>query len=423
MTLPDQTVRLLSGVTIDETNKGFPAVDRPVPLLDVGDRGWTVDDLPPPFCALRRSALEHNLRVMAAYCEPRGIAIAPHGKTTMAPQLWSRQLAAGAWGISAAGAGQARVMRAAGVGRVLLANELADRASISWAAADLAREDHELLCQVDSTSGVAALEDGLSESGTARPLLVLVEIGHAAGRTGCRDLESALDVAAAVERSDRLRFAGVTGYEGTLAEDRSAASLGRVRAFVGELRATAATLFERHPPAATPIVSAGGSMFFDVVADVLSARWEDSVAVIIRPGCYVTHDAGYYEKSSPLRPEPPDGRFRSALEVWASVLSIPEPDLAILALGRRDVPFDHGPPRPLMIRRPDRSLERIDGHLEVVRLNDQHAYCRSSGERSLAVGDLVMCGISHPCGAFDRWRVIAELDDEDRVVDAIATFF
>jgi D-serine deaminase-like pyridoxal phosphate-dependent protein len=423
MTLPDPVARLLAGVRIDETTKGFPPLDRPVPLLEVASQGWTLDDLAPPFCVLRRSALDHNVRVMAEYGVRRGLSISPHGKTTMAPQLWSRQLAAGAWGMTAAGAGQARVMRTAGVRRLLVANELADPASIGWVATDLADERNELVCQVDSEWGVAALEEGLREAGAARPLPVLVEMGHEAGRTGCRDLASALEVAEAVERAGSLRFAGVTAYEGTLADDRSDASLGRARAFLEELRAVGAALFERRAGAGTPIVSAGGSMFFDVAADVLSGGWADPVEVLIRPGCYVTHDAGHYEASSPLGNEPPAGRFGSALELWGSVQSTPEPGLAIIGLGRRDVPFDAGPPRPLLVRRPDGSVEPIDGRAEIVRLNDQHAYCRTSGDVSLRGGDLVMCGVSHPCGAFDRWRVIAELDDEDRVVDAVATFF
>jgi D-serine deaminase-like pyridoxal phosphate-dependent protein len=312
-------------------------------------------------------------------------------------------------------------MRAAGVRRVLVANELADPASIRWAATDLADERNELVCQVDSEWGVAALEEGLRDAGAARALSVLVEIGHEEGRTGCRDLADAIGVADAVERSGRLRFAGVTAYEGTLADDRSEASLGRVRAFLQELRAVGTALFERHAPPSTPIVSAGGSMFFDVAADVLSGGWP--VEVLIRPGCYVTHDAGRYEASSPLGYGPPADRFGSALELWGSVLSTPEPTLAVIGLGRRDAPFDAGPPRPLLVRRPDASVEPIDGLAEIIRLNDQHAYCRTSGEVSLRGGDLMMCGISHPCGAFDRWRVMAELDDEDRVVDAVATLF
>ena len=419
---PSDPAELISGARIDETTKGFPPLDHPVPILEVEAQGWTIDDLAPPFCALRRSAVDHNLGLMAAYCVQRGIRLAPHGKVSMAPQLWERQLSAGAWGMTAAGAGQARVMRAAGISRVLIANELVDPASIRWAAADLA-DGHEALCQVDSTVGVAALEDGLREAGVSRPLPVLVELGHQRGRTGCRDLDSAMEVAANVERSELLRLAGVTGYEGTLADDRRPESLANVRDFLGDLHGVGEALFERFPIDGEPIVSAGGSMFFDLAAEVLSAGWAGDVEVLVRPGCYLTHDSGHYAASSPFGTALPEARFRSAIEVWGIVLSRPERDLAIIGLGRRDVPFDQGNPRPLRVRRGLEEVMTVDGFADVTGLNDQHAFCRVSGDLSLEVGDLVMFGISHPCSAFDRWRVIAELDDDDRVVGAIATFF
>ncbi len=56
-------------------------------------------------------------------------------------------------------------------------------------------------------------------------------------------------------------------------------------------------------------------------------------------------------------------------------------------------------------------------------LDDQHAYLRLPEDSPLAPGDLVCMGISHPCTTFDKWRVIPVLDDDDRVIDAIHTFF
>ena len=96
-------------VRIDGTSKGMPRVSTPVPLLEAGAAGLVARTI----CGRRsrcseRSALEHNVSLMAAYCDEHGVSIAPHGKTTMAPQLWWRQLEAGAWGISAATAAQAR---------------------------------------------------------------------------------------------------------------------------------------------------------------------------------------------------------------------------------------------------------------------------------------------------------------------------
>jgi D-serine deaminase-like pyridoxal phosphate-dependent protein len=420
MTLPPGAGSLLSGVRIDGTTKGFPGPPEPVRLDEVPGRGWTADDLAPPNLVLRRSALEHNVRLLAGWAAERGVSLAPHGKVGMAPQLWWMQLEAGAWGIAAAGAGQARVMRAAGVRPILIANELADLASIGWVAAEHADGGTDLVCQVDSKRSIELLEAGLAASEAERPLPVLVELGHPGGRTGCRDPEDARALATRVARSDRLRLAGVTGYEGTIADDRGASSLDRVGAFLDDLRGLALRVADEHAFEESPIVSAGGSAFFDIAAERLTGA---DALVLLRPGCYVTHDHGVYASSSPLANEPEGLGFMPALEAWGTVLSTPEPGLALLGLGRRDVSSDQGYPRPLRVRRADGSDASIEDRVVVTALNDQHAFCRVDGDVTLQVGDVVACGISHPCTALDKWRVIPVLDDDDRVVDAFATFF
>jgi len=422
MTSTARAGALLAEVRGGSTTKGVPSTAEPVPLLEAGDQGWTFADLVPPVLVLRGTALEHNVRLMAEYCRHHGVSIAPHAKTTMAPQLWWKQLDAGGWGMSAAGATQARVLRAAGVRRVLLANELTDPGSLRWAAADIAEEATELVCLVDSTRGVALLEEGVRGSGGDRPLSVLVELGHRAGRTGCRSLPEAIDVARAVDRSRLLDLAGVAGYEGTIADDRSPASRGKVEAFLDDLGGLATHLLDEGAFARAPIVTAGGSLFFDLVVERLGGG-SGPATVLLRCGSYVTHDSGPYARSSPFVNEPLEHRFHPALEAWGAVLSTPERGLALVGLGRRDVSFDRGYPAPLLVRRAGGEVERVDGRVEITSLDDQHAYCRVGRGFSLGVGDLVMCGISHPCSALDRWRVLPVLDDGDRVVDAVATFF
>ena len=94
-------------------------------------------------------------------------------------------------------------------------------------------------------------------------------------------------------------------------------------------------------------------------------------------------------------------------------MSRPEPDLALLTMGRRDVSFDQDMPVPL--RLPDS---------RVTKLNDQHAYLRlGPTAAAVEVGSWLEFGISHPCTMFDKWQMIPVLDDDDRVVDLIRTFF
>jgi D-serine deaminase-like pyridoxal phosphate-dependent protein len=144
---------------------------------------------------------------------------------------------------------------------------------------------------------------------------------------------------------------------------------------------------------------------------------------VLRSGCYVTHDAAHYERLSPFAALDPSRRFRSAIEVWGNVLSRPEPELVIVGVGRRDVPFDQGMPTPLRAPRSSTRELELEGRIVVERLNDQHAFCRIDPRLPLAPGDRVAFGVSHPCTAFDKWRVIPVLDDDDRVVDAVATYF
>jgi D-serine deaminase-like pyridoxal phosphate-dependent protein len=418
---------LLASVHIDATTRGFPVAAGSVPIREVGAQGWVLSDLPPPVLVLRAVALAHNLALMAAFCERADVDLAPHGKTSMSPQIWARQLEAGAWGLTAATAAQARVMRAVGVRRILLANELVDRSSIDWAAGQLSDPSVELLCYVDSVRGVELLDEGLARSEPPRPLRVLLELGYPGGRTGRRTVEEAVEVADRVRGSGRLELAGVAGFEGTICHDRSPACLERVRDYLDRLRELSARLLEgvelEH---AGFVLSAGGSAFFDLAVERLREPWASDVPirVVLRSGCYVTHDSGLYERVSPFSSEDdPDRRFRPAIEVWGSVLSRPERDLAILGLGRRDVPFDQDLPEPRVVRTATGRTVPVDRRLVVTELNDQHAYCRVRGNFPLEVGDLVACGISHPCTAFDRWRIIPVLDEDDRVVEAVATFF
>ena len=377
----------------------------------VGAQGWSLRDLSPPVVTLRRSAIEHNLAVMADWISERGVGLFPHGKTTMAPQLWSEQLSHGADGITAATPTQVRVMRSVGVERVMLANELVDASSIAWVARELDDDACDLACWADSVAGVELLAAGLRAHGARRPLPVLVEVGHAEGRTGARSFDEAVRVVEAIDRAPELELRGVAGYEGTIANARTAESLAAVDAFLSRMRAVAERVVAIGAVDDRVTVTAGGSVFFDRVAEVF---WNAGFDVVIRAGCTLTHDHGQYMRNTPL-----PNAFSPAIEAWASVLSRPEADVVVAGLGKRDVPFDIDPPVALRARDDERSL---DG-LEVMRLMDQHAICRVPPEVALSPGDVVCFGISHPCTAFDRRRVLFVLDDDDRVVDAIATYF
>jgi D-serine deaminase-like pyridoxal phosphate-dependent protein len=417
----------LDDEVLDWRWKGFPALPagqrvsefvagRPS-LFDAGF-SW-------PIATLSASAIDHNVAVLAAWCENNGVLLAPHGKTTMAPALFSRQLAAGAWAMTAATPWHVRMYRAYGVSRVLLANELVDVDFIRWLAAERAADpDFEFFCYVDSVAGVNLLGHALAAGGAtaAQPLGVLVEIGPMGGRTGCRTREEVWAVAHAVQRHGSLALVGVAGWEGPFGHGRDTTTLTEIRTFVQELADTlreldAHALLDPHSPYF--VLTCGGSEQVDVVTSVLREAPQCSrpVRSVLRSGSYITHDHGLYAETSSLAPQ-----LRPAIEVWCQVLSRPEPTFALLGAGRRDVSFDAGLPMALW-RRSLRGGAVVPFGAPVSKLNDQHAFLDIAPSDPIEVGDLIALGISHPCTTHDKWQMMPLLDDERRVIDCVRTVF
>lgn len=374
-----------------------------------------------PAMVLRESALAANLETLAAFCRRHDLDFAPHGKTSMSPTLFQRQIDAGAWGITVATAHQARIAFGYGVQRVLLANQLLDAAALDAIAALLLDDtEREFYCLVDSAEGVKAIADaGARHPQLVRGLAVLIDIGWSGGRTGVRSADEALELARLVAATENISLAGVSSYEGGLGD------LDQVRAHFGSVRDALERMSSERLVSQRPVVTAGGSAYFDQVASDLGP-WARGLGVqlILRSGAYVSHDHGLYHESTPFNRVPEEGHLDAAIEVWAQIGSAPEPGLAIAVMGRRDAPYDSGMPVPLRLRRAGGSAqEGIDGRAEVTRMDDQHAYLCLANGFQMRPGDLVCFGISHPCTAFDKWRVIPVLDDDDRVLDLLRTYF
>ena len=417
--------------TIDWRHKGFPA-GPPTTVRSVRERGWNVlsGDFMLPVMLLKDSALQHNIDLVASYCRKHDLLLAPHGKTSMAPQLLQRQLDAGAWAVTAATMSQVRVWRAFGVDRVILANELVEPGSIRWVASELAADpSFDFYSLVDSIAEVKLLDSALAESRLDRPLKLLLEWGFAGGRGGSRTHEQALEVARAVAGSPRLALVGVEAFEGIIHREGTPATLAAVDRFLDDMRELvvkldAASLFS---PDSDVYVTAGGSAVPDRAGARLGHPWKLSraVRVVLRSGCYVTHDAIHYHDMSPFGGRISETRpLEEAFEVWGAVVSMPEPGLALLGFGKRDVPYDLGLPVPRLIKTAGPQPPRpIRSETSIFATNDQHAYMKVGAEANLKVGDLVGCGISHPCTAFDKWRAIPVVDDKYGVIDAVLTYF
>jgi D-serine deaminase-like pyridoxal phosphate-dependent protein len=389
---------------IDWRFKGFPAAFHGMTVGELVAARPALAEFATPLMYLDGPALEHNIQTMARYCSDSGVDLAPHGKTSMAPQLFRRQLDAGAWGVTAATIAHVRAYRAFGVPTVLLGNQLLDSDALGWIAGELRRDPgFRFLCFADSLEGVALMEAALVAHDAPRPIDVVIDVGGYGARTGVREIDYGVEVARAVRGASRLRLAGVGGFEGAIGKDRSAGDLQKVRDFLRKITTLAAeidklSLFDE---ADEIILTAGGSAYFDDVVEIFGEM--PAARTVLRSGAYVTHDDGHYVKLTPL------DSFQPALRIRGRVLSRPEPGLALLDFGKRDAPFDLGMPVPL------------DQQAEITALADQHAFLRSE-DLQLSVGDIVTCGISHPCTAFDKWQLLPVVED-GHVVDVIRTFF
>lgn len=412
------------------TDKGLPAWATGLHLTEFVGRRPTLADggFLYPLLTADASALTANIDAMAGYVAAHGAELCPHGKTTMSPELFRRQLEAGAWGVTAATISQVRAYRSFGIDRILLANELVDAAGLDWVLAELDSDPgFDFYAYVDSPAGVEAVRAASARRGAGRPLQILVELGPPGGRTGCRTAAEALELARAVRSLEGTRLAGVAGYEGALGHDGKPATVAAVRRYLADLRALLDTVAADEPDAEDAphdggelLVTAGGSAYFDLVVDELGPTATDGRArLVLRSGCYVTHDHVLYAGIGPAaRGNGPP--LRPALRLWAQILSAPEPGLALAGFGRRDCSFDAGLPVPLHRLAGDQRLEPIN-EAEVVGLNDQHAFLRHDG--GLDVGDVLAFGISHPCTTLDKWRVIPVVDDALTVTDCLTTYF
>lgn len=384
-------------------------------------------DMEFPQLVLKQREFEHNLAAMRDFCAARGVSIAPHAKTSMAPAIMQRQLEAGAWGLTVATLSQLQVCLHAGAPVVLLANELVNPKAVQWLGQTLAnRAAQSVYCIADSVAVAGRMAAGWRVSGNPGRLPVLVELGLPGGRTGCRTASEAETVAAAIAAAPELRLAGVEAFEGIVPGGRDPAVLREVDDFLDSVVALTARLDKLGLFAETAevIVTAGGSEFFDRVALKLpEIALTRPHRVVLRSGCYAFHDHGQRAGIPLLAGAAGDTELRAALEVWCEVVSIPEPGLAIAALGKRDAPYDVSLPVVFARRPADSALAEPCTGVTVTRLNDQHAFLRVAPAVQLEVGDLLGCGVVHACTAFDKWRRIALVDRDYRVLDMIDTYF
>lgn len=384
------------------------------------------EDVSLPAAVLYQSRLENNLQWMNRFSRQQQVQLAPHGKTTMAPALFARQLAAGAWGITLASATQVAAAYAHGVRRVLMANQLVGKRNMEIISELLADDDLDFYCLVDSVDNVRHLDEFFTDR--QRSLQVLIEVGVTGGRCGCRTAEEVVHLADMIAQCSALRLVGIETYEGVIHGDNAVQS---VREHLEYVKTICMQLLARGAFATQQVLLTGaGSAWYDVVTESFGDDMDARILPVIRPGCYLIHDHGlchHGQEKIMVRSaaaQAVGGNLQSSLEIWAYVQSIPEPGRAVIGLGKRDVAFDAGLPTPVLHYRPGNKMPQpaSDAWL-VVSMMDQHAAMNFAADDDVKVGDIIAFATSHPCLTFDKWQQMLIVDDGYTVVDVIHTCF
>ena len=395
---------------VHPVQKGQP-IDGPSLLEDVSLPAAVIFDTP----------LAHNTAWMQRFADDHGAKLAPHGKTTMTPALFRRQLDAGAWGITLATAIQCAAAFEHGVTRLLMANQLVGTSNMTIVAG-LIERGADYYCLVDSVANVEALSRFFAGSGLT--LQVLTELGVSGGRCGVRSESELKALVDAIAAAPALVLSGVEGYEGLISGEHS---VDKIRSYgqrlvdgVRMLR-SAGAFAER-----APIITAAGSQWFDLIAEAFDrSDLRDQCTPVLRPGCYVVHDhRSYRDAMAEVKARHPEleGELEPALAVFAHVQSLPEPGMAVVAMGKRDISVDPDLPIPLQLHRPGEPPQPLTG-CSVRKVMDQHAMLVIPERADIRIGDIVSFGASHPCLTFDKWRQVLLVDDDLHVLEVMPTFF
>ncbi|CAH9057427.1 D-threonine aldolase [Pseudoalteromonas sp. CIP111854] len=392
-------------------------------------QGWNIfkEQVSLPVAVIKQDAIRQNAQWMAQFARQNNVLLAPHGKTTMSPELFKYQLEAGAWAITLANVPQVLSAVGAGIERIILANQLVGRHHFELIAQLLKSTGLEFYCFVDSVDNAKALGEFFASKNLK--LNIVLELGVVGGRCGCRSVDDIDTLILACSEYECLQIAGLGFYEGVISGENAAQSVAE---FVADVVAQAKRLHQQDVFAQPePIITGAGSAWYDIVTKVLvSSECEKQFRLVIRPGCYLIHDTGIYQNAQQAilaRSEfanSVDGSLVSSLYIWAYVMSVPENGLAIVGMGKRDVAFDAGLPTAELVYSPrDQHLKNTVSDLYVEKIMDQHAMLRFSLNHPLNVGDMVCFSTSHPCLTFDKWRQIGIVERDWVITKTISTHF
>jgi D-serine deaminase-like pyridoxal phosphate-dependent protein len=292
--------------------------------------GMSLDEVDTPALVIDLDAFEANLRRLPQEVAGRPVRLRPHAKTHKCPVIALQQIALGAVGVCVQKVGEAEAMVQGGVKNVLVTNEIVGHGKLRRLAA-LAQLAEIGVC-ADDPGQIRALEEAAGEAEVTLP--VYVEVNMGGNRCGVEPGEPALALARAIAAMPHLAFAGLQAYHGSAQHLRGWDERRRAIEQAAHKAAATRELIEANGLSCPVVTGAGtGSFEFEAASGVYTE---------LQCGSYIFMDADYGRNRD--RDGAPVGTFRPSLFVWATVMSRPSEERAVLDAGLKALAFDSGPP-------------------------------------------------------------------------------
>jgi D-serine deaminase-like pyridoxal phosphate-dependent protein len=315
--------------------------------------GREVDELETPALVLDVEIARANAALMGERIRGLSAELRPHIKAHKCAELAWIQLEHGAIGITAATVAEAEAMVRAGVGDVLIANQVVAPAATDRLVA--AGREGNVTVAVDDLGNLEELARRARGAGTTLGVVVELDVGM--GRGGARDADAALGLGHAAAGLAGVRLRGLLGYEGHCASEPDPGVRERKVLAAMDLLVGAAERFgaEGLP---TEVVSAGATGTYETVGAIAGVTE-------VQAGSYILMD-GFHE--------PLVSGFGFAVRVVATAISVHD-DLVVFDAGRKAVGGDFGPP------------EAPGGPGTFAFLHEEHLGFRYAGGAPFRIGD------------------------------------
>ncbi len=347
--------------------------------------GMPLKDVDTPALVIDLDVFESNLDRMARGIAAAGIRVRPHAKTHKCAPIVQRQMERGAVGACCQKASEAEALVHAGIGDVLVSNQVVGRRKIERLAAMAC--DAKIGVCVDNAAN--ASEIGAAATAVGAAIDVLIEIDVGMKRCGVQPGSEVVDLARHVRATDGLRFAGLQAYHGLAQHIRSHAER------------KAATESAIHLAQSTVEALADAGIACEIVAGAGTGTWEFEAASGVynelQPGSYVFMDADYAQNEN--ESGAPDTTFAQSLFIYTTVMSTPGSDRVVLDAGLKALSAECGPPGVADL-----------GSATVAGVSDEHTTLDLSGSNVRpALGDKIRLVPSHcdPTANLHDWYVCA----------------